>query len=189
MDDYNGIVYNGRNILDHECNLWCLVRVGPDKYCCRKPNYRFLTIDNTKHVFKKLPNYYLLECVKRLIKIVFALLICIHGNGYQEHIQYEPPLFNPKRHIPLNNTTDDINMSPIEGRNFYALCLMQKIQQLTDCGKVKNYVWKYVGKIDKNYYVVVNVDGKGDLVTKALFLHNTKVVTSKIKNDKARKKI
>ena len=66
---------------------------------------------------------------------------------------------------------------------------MQKIQQLTDCGKVKNYVWKYVGKIDKNYYVVVNVDGKGDLVTKALFLHNTKVVTSKIKNDKARKKI
>ena len=34
----------------------------------------------------------------------------------------------------------------------------------------------------------MNVDGKGQLVTKASFLHNTKVVISKINEDKACKK-
>ena len=40
-------------------------------------------------------------------------------------------------------------------------------------------------KIDENSYAVVNVE----LVTKALFLHNTTVVTSKINKDKYPNKI
>ena len=34
----------------------------------------------------------------------------------------------------------------------------------------------------------MNVDGNSQLVTKDVFLHNTKVVTSKINEDKGRKK-
>ena len=47
---------------------------------------------------------------------------------------------------------------------------------------------KYIDKIDKQNYVVVHVDGTGKLVTKATFLHNTKVKSSKIAKDKDRQK-
>ena len=106
----------------------------------------------------------------------------------QHPVAYTLPFFNPKRHIPPTNPTDDINMSPVEGVTFSVLRSMQNIQQLTDCGGVKKYICKDIGKIDENNYVVVYVDGKGQLVTKAFFLHNTKVVTSKINEDAAREK-
>ena len=100
----------------------------------RKPRKSVLTTDNTKHVFKKLPNDYSLECVKQLIKIGFSLQICIHANGYQEHLQYKLQLFNEKRHIPTTNPTNDIKISPVEGRNLSVLRLMQNIHKLIDCG-------------------------------------------------------
>ena len=71
-------------------------------------------------------------------------------------------------------------MSPVKGSTFSVLCSMQNIQKVTDCGGVNKYVCKFVGKIDKDNYVVVNVEGKGKLATKVFFLHNNKVVTSKI---------
>ena len=74
-------------------------------------------------------------------------------------------------------STFDTNMSPVEGKTFSACLSMQNIQTLTDCGGVNKYVCKYVGKIDEQNYVVVYVDGKGQLVTKGQFLHNTKITT------------
>ena len=56
MYDYNGMIYYGRKVLGHECNLRLLVGVGPDKYHCWNPNNRVLTTDITKNIFKKLPN-------------------------------------------------------------------------------------------------------------------------------------
>ena len=79
-------------------------------------------------------------------------------------------------------------MSPVEGKTFSVCRSMQNIQLLTDCGGVNKYVCKYIGKIDESNYVIINVDGKGQLVPKQVFLHNTKVVTSKINEDKAREK-
>ena len=63
---------------------------------------------------------------------------------------------------------------------------MQKAQVLTDCGGVNKCSWKYIGKIDKKNYVIFSVDRKnnGPLVTKATFLHNTKVATYKINKEK-----
>ena len=74
-------------------------------------------------------------------------------------------------------STFDTNMSPVEGKTFSACLSMQNIQTLTDCGGVNKYVCKYVGKIDEQNYAVVYVDGKGQLVTKGQFLHNTKITT------------
>lgn len=65
---------------------------------------------------------------------------------------------------------------------------MQNIQRLTHCGGVNKYICKYIGKIDEQNYVVVHVNGKGQLVTKGQFLHNTKIRASKNNKDNARAK-
>ena len=149
MDDYNGMIYDGRKFMGCEYIQKCLVRVGPDKYPFLKPNNRVITNYSTNNIFKKLLNDYLLQCVKRLIKIGFLLPMCIHAKGYQEPIQYTLLFSNPKRNIPSTNPTDYINMSPVEGGNFHALRLMQNIHQLTGFGGVNKYVCKYVGKLMK----------------------------------------
>ena len=74
-------------------------------------------------------------------------------------------------------STFDLNMSPVEGKKFSACQSMQNIQMLTDCGGVNKYICKYIGKIDKQNYVVIYVDGNGQLVSKGTFLHNTKITT------------
>ena len=64
---------------------------------------------------------------------------------------------------------------------------MYNVQVLTGIGGCYKYVCKYIVKNDK-YYGVVLVDGSGKLVTKATFLHNTKVMSSKMGEDKDRDK-
>ena len=63
---------------------------------------------------------------------------------------------------------------------------MQNIQWLMECGSVSKYIVKYIGKIDEKNYVAVFTDANknGTLVTKGIFLHSTKVATSKINEDK-----
>ena len=63
---------------------------------------------------------------------------------------------------------------------------MQNVQKLTGAGGTSKYVCKYIAKIDEQNYVVVNVNGEGQFVTKSKFLHNTKVASSKIAEDKKR---
>ena len=65
---------------------------------------------------------------------------------------------------------------------------MQNIQLLTQTGGVNKYVCKYIGKIDEQNYIVVYVDNErgGHLVMKVTFLHNTKVASSKMGEDKKR---
>ena len=106
----------------------------------------------------------------------------------ENEIKYHHDFFTPKRHIPPTMSTFDLNMSPVEGRTFSACQSMQNIQMLTDCGGVNKYVCKYIGKIDEQNYVVIYVDGKGQLVSKGTFLHNTKITTSKKNEDEARAK-
>ena len=55
-------------------------------------------------------------------------------------------------------------MSPVEGYTFANCRSMQNIQILTQCGGVNKYVCKYIGKVDKQNYVVVqanNAHGNG----------------------------
>lgn len=74
--------------------------------------------------------------------------------------------FHPKRHIPPTNPSDDLNMSPVEGKTFAVTRAMQNAQLLTDCGGVNKYVCKYIGKIDEKNYVIVNIGGRGRLTLK-----------------------
>ena len=76
-------------------------------------------------------------------------------------------------------------MSPVEGYTFANCRLMQNIQLLTQTGAVNKYVCKYIGKNDEHNYMVVYVDNETGvhLVTKAMFLHNIKVTSSKMGGD------
>ena len=88
--------------------------------------------------------------------------------------------FHPVRHIPPTNATDDMNISPVEGYTFAVCRSMQNIQVLTGAGGCSKYVLKYISKIDEQNYVVVSVEGQGKITTRANYLHNTKVTSSKI---------
>eukprot|EP00957_Ditylum_brightwellii_P093874 7148269-Ditylum_brightwellii.AAC.1 len=64
---------------------------------------------------------------------------------------------------------------------------MQNVQKLTGAGGCSTYVSKYIAKIDEQNYVIIMVDGEGCLVSKANFLHNTKVGSSKTAADSEKK--
>ena len=176
--------------LPHVCNERCQMRVsssgGVLDTKCRKINNNRISKDITRHTFMDLPNKWSDDCVNRLIKLGLAEIVS--STEYEREVIYNHDFFTPKRHVPPTMSTHDLNMSPVEGKTFSACLSMQNIQMLTDCGGVNKYVCKYIGKIDEQNYVVVYVDGKGQLVTKGQFLHNTKITTSKKHEDDARAK-
>ena len=188
MDNYEGMISDAEKYLPHKCSQRCQMRTGPgpNDFRCRKLNNRLITEDNTKHTFKTLPNEWSFDCLQRLIKVGIVLPLCVNADGYQAPVQFTMDFFKPKRHIPPINPSDDKNISPVEGKTFSMCRSMQNIQLLTDCGGVNKYVCKYIGKIDEKNFVVAKVDGRGQLVTRNEFLHNTKVETTKINEDKAR---
>ena len=61
---------------------------------------------------------------------------------------------------------------------------MQNVQVITGTGGCSIYVYKYISKIDEKNYVDVSVDGAGKLFTKLTFLHNNKITSSKLGEDK-----
>ena len=65
---------------------------------------------------------------------------------------------------------------------------MQNVQRLKGSGGTSKYLCKYIAKIDEQNYCVIEVDGQSRLVSKATFLHNTKVTSSKIAEDEKRQK-
>ena len=77
-------------------------------------------------------------------------------------------------------------MSPVELYTFVVCKSMQNVQVLTCKGVCYKYVCNYIAKIDEHNCVVVLVDVSGKLVTKATFLQNTKVTSSKMGEDKDR---
>ena len=119
-----------------------------------------------KHTFKPLPNEWSFECINCFIKMGLAEPICVNKEGSQSAIIF---------HGSPTNPSDDKNMSPVEGKTFSVCSSMQNIEMLTNCSDVNKYVCKYIGKIDEKNYDVVFVDGRGQLVTKNVFLHNTKI--------------
>ena len=113
--------------------------------------------------------------------------------GYVKKWKSKLAFLHPQQHIPPTNPNYDINISPVEGYTFTNCCSMQNIQILTQCGGVNKCVCKYIGKVDKQNYIIIqlnNAHGNSSfsLSTKSKFLHNTKVSSSKFQEDKDRKK-
>ena len=67
VTDYHTTIRKGKKFLPHLCNERCKVRFGPgpNDFRCRKANNAKVTTDNTKHIFKAMPNTYSKECNNR----------------------------------------------------------------------------------------------------------------------------
>ena len=77
-------------------------------------------------------------------------------------------------------------MSTCEGFKFSICRSMQTVQCLTQSGGASNHFMKWIGKIDEDNYAIVFVDNTQGrtLTTKATFLHNTKLASAKINEEK-----
>ena len=188
-EDVTSVYKDAEDFLPHRCNSRCLVKTASG-FRCRKLDNLKASKDNTKNTFMDLPINYSTSCVERLVQIGVAEPIEVNSEGYQKPFKSNLSFFHPKRHIPPTNNTGDMNISPVEGYTFAVCRSMQNCQRLTHCGGCSKYVCKYIGKIDEQNYVVVGMNGKksGSLISNAQFLHNTKVTSSKIQEDKDREK-
>ena len=59
------------------------------------------------------------------------------------------------------NPTEDINILPVEGYDFAVCSSIKNFQCLTGTGGCSKYVCKYIGKVYKQNYLVVDVNGQG----------------------------
>ena len=67
---------------------------------------------------------------------------------------------------------------------------MQNAQALDHTNGIAKYVCKYIGKFDEGNYVILCEDTHtGDWILRKTHLHNTKVITSKVNEDKAFKNL
>ena len=156
--DLDGIAEDGNTILGHHCFPRCLVMVSPGVFKCRKLDNLKISHDNTKYVFKELPNDYSLECLERLVQIGIIEPIHVTEDGYEVPFKSSLEYFHSKHHIPPTNPTGDINMSPVDGYLFTACRSIHNVQWLTNSGGVNKYVVKYIGKIDEESYVIISTD-------------------------------
>ena len=135
-----------------------------------------------------MPNNYSVQCLQILEKIGLTEKLTIDSDNNVKEFKSTLPFFHPKRHIPPTNPTDDINISPVNGYLFSVCKSMQNLQRLLGAGGCSKYVCKYIAKVDEQNYLVVEIEGKRQLVTKAYFLHNTKLSTSSMGESKEKKK-
>ena len=95
------IIEVGATVLGYNCNERCRIAIRDNEYRCRRLNSLKITTDNTKHIFKLLPNDYSIECLDQLIKIGLVEPQSISDEGYVNPFKSCDPFFHPKRHPPL----------------------------------------------------------------------------------------
>ena len=171
------------NILPNICNSRCLRRIGPgngpENFQCRKTNNLKISPGNASQCFMQLPVNYSKECVDRLIKCSHVEPIQENGTGVSFTTTHL--LLNPVRHIPHTNPANDKNISPVTGKTMFVRKSMKNTQWLTQCSGLNKYILKYTGSIDEKGRVTLNscFHKAQTLLSKATFLHNTKISSSK----------
>ena len=189
-DDWKTLTASAERVLCHVCDRRCLRRIsdgdGPDCYACRKPHSVFAKND---------------PMVPELIPFKFnfsdACLDALKGCGLWDPPTDDAPngtfrndLFEPKRYMGALHPGARCNMSPVIPEFFAVTKSMQNVQILSGTNAVAKYVVKYVVKMDKGNRCTIWADPHNGAVHRAeyQFLHNTKVVGSKINEDKAHEK-
>ena len=120
-----------------------------------------------------LPNNYTFPCLKILEEIDLTSELVL---GNVVDLKSSLAFFYPVRHIPPK--------IPITCYILTMTQSMQNIQRLSGPGGCSKYVCKYLAKVDEQNYVVILVDGQGQLAIQAKFLHNTKITSTKMGENK-----
>lgn len=187
-DDIQFIRDDVKRFLSHKCDSRCLVPTSTGKMRCRKLPSHNLSKDNTVDTFIELPRNFSSACIKRLIKCGLATGI-YNEAGVIVDFKSDLSYFHPKRCLPrFSHDVETNNISPLEPCTFSVCRSMQNIQRLYGCGECCKYCCKYIGKIDEQNYLHVAVGKDGELIRQAHYLHNTKIVSSKIAQEKEREK-
>ena len=179
VNDVADVTSLANTILVHKCNERCKIRIGTgntDKdFKCRKIHPVLGNPDPTKHSYISINTKY----QKATLDVLED--IDIYQNGEFNH-----PYFTPKRHMPPCNYNAKCNMSPVISDFFIATKSMQNAQALDHTNGLTKYVCKYIAKFDESNYTLLCQDiHTGDWVIGKTHLHNTKVIRSKINEDKA----
>ncbi|MDB4430361.1 hypothetical protein N9140_00205, partial [bacterium] len=180
-------------ILRHNCDDRCKIRVGPGEsendFRCRKLHAVRDSTDCTTQSYITIPHEYkesTLEVLEDMGLFVPASdEDTMDGTGKTKGT-FNHPYFVPKRHLAPCVNSATCNMSPVIADFFVAFKSMQNAQALDHTNGIAKYVCKYIAKFDEGNYVVLCQDiHTGQWVLGKTHLHNTKVVRSKINEDKA----
>ena len=87
-------------------------------YICRKTNIMKSSPDHTRNCIVPLANKHDVEVVETSVEIGKADPVVVNEHGLQEYVKINHHYFHPKKHIPLRMSSDDCNMSPVEGNTF-----------------------------------------------------------------------
>lgn len=179
VNDVKYVTSLANNILIYKCNERFKIRIGPGNteidFKCRKIHPVCGNPDPTKHSYVSIKVNYQKETLN--ILETFG----ISKDGVFNH-----PCFDPKHHIPPYNCNTKCKMSPVISDCFIALKLMQNDQTLDHTNGLTKYVCKYIAKFDESNYTSLLQDiYTGDWVNGKIHLHNTKIIRSKINEDKA----
>ncbi|KAL7539846.1 hypothetical protein ACHAXR_009663, partial [Thalassiosira sp. AJA248-18] len=180
----------GRTVLTHRCNDRCLRRIAegddPESFVCRKHHSVRGRKDPTKHELLPLPYKFTPTCLDILEECgLWEPGPDDHPNG-----TFRVDLLEPKRHMGAVHPGATCNMSPVIDHLFAATKSMQNAQILTGTNGVSRYVVKYIVKLDEGNRCTVWADQHTGAVIRAEsnFLHNTKITSSKLNEDKAHAK-
>ena len=179
VNEMEEITALSNTILVHRCNERCKIRIGPgntEKYfMCRKIHPVRGNPNPTKHSYVSINT-----------KFQKATLEILESIGLHENGKFNHPYFDPKRHIAPCNYNAKCNMSPVISDFFVAFKSMQNAQALDHTNGLTKYVCKYIAKFDDGNYCLLMQDiHTGDWVIGKTHLHNTKIIRSKINEDKA----
>ena len=186
-NDWHTLTGLGGVMLPHRHTARCLRRVAdnntPEDFRCRKIHSVSGKDNPLEHELKVLKFEFSPACLRVLKESgLWDPPTEEHPNGV-----FRCDLLQPKRHMGAVNPAATCNMSPVIPQFFAATKSQQNAQILHGTNGVARYVVKYVVKLDEGNRVTVWADSKrGDVIrAEHQFLHNTKVTSSKINEEKA----
>ena len=174
-------------ILSHGCTQRCQRRIGPgegpENFVCKKIDTVLASEKCFEHEFQPL-KYVFSDEFKALMEKL-DLYEPPEVGGFQGEFFHK--LLTPTRHVGKVMPGARDNMSPVCLDWFAALKSMMNFQILTSTNGVARYVVKYVVKLDEGNRCTVYADAHSGSTLKVekQFLHNTKIASSKINEDKA----
>eukprot|EP00984_Skeletonema_dohrnii_P023809 scaffold12895_cov164-Skeletonema_dohrnii-CCMP3373.AAC.6 len=182
VDRYDAkiVEYLAQTILSHICSPRCQRRVkskgDENDTKCRKLHSVRDSPDPTEDCFVSIDYEWGVSAQELLEKI---------GLFNKESGKYEHSWFTPTRHMTACQPNATCNMSPVDRKLFAVLRSMQNLQYLLHTNGVCKYVVKYLVKIDQGNRITLYVNTKtGQIQAGKEFLHNTKISSSRINEDK-----
>ena len=187
VDHAHEIVDKARRYLSHHCGPRCLIRIGPgdgpENFRCKKIHPVRDSPNPTEHQFIQMKFPYSPGCIDALEKCGLAEVIAEH------EIEFKHAYFCSTRHMPPCNQNATCNMSPVLTELFILFLSMVNVQAIGQASGIAKYILKYVAKFDQSNRVAASANTRtGALKIGSQFLHNTKITTSAINEDKAHKK-